>query len=455
MTRRSLLQLPMAAVGLKSSLVGQQSRRPNILLLITDQQSNFALSANGNRYLHTPAMDSLVADGVSFCNAYCTYPVCSPARSSIFTGRLPHETGVRVNGQPVREGVPAMGEVFRAVGYRTVYGGKWHLPRVFGGVVGFEELIGGSALGARMDEPLASACVDFLSEKPREPFLLVASFMNPHDICDWIRGHRGSRRHPNLAAYPPAPANMAVDPDEPEYVQYHRTTPYDRMSEAVTIAGEWNVEDVRQYLHGYYRLVEDVDRQIGRVLAALRAAGLDRNTLIALTADHGEGMGAHRWAQKAAFWEEAAKAPLVIAGAGVRRRGVVDQHSLVSCLDILPTLCDFTGVAPPEGVRGQSLRSAIEGAGDRRPFVVSELSEFGGKDRQGRMLRTQCYKYIAFNGGKRPEQLFDLKLDPGEVYNLVRRPEETAVLAEHRALLARWIADTGDDFRMPLAGGGG
>ncbi len=438
-----------AAGGVASARARQSGRPKNLLVLLTDQQSVSAMSANGNPYLRTPAMDSLAAGGVSFSESYCTYPVCSPARSSILTSRMPHETGVRVNGKPIAQGIPNMGDVFRAAGYRTVYGGKWHLPKSFGGVTGFDELIGGDSLGAKMDEPLASACVEFLRNKPKQPFLLFASFMNPHDVCGWIRAHEDSRSYLNAGDFPPAPANMAVDPDEPEYLQFHRTGNYDLMSNAVGIASKWRRDDFRFYLRSYYRMVEDVDRQIGRVLSALRVAGLYEDTLIVLTSDHGEGMGAHRWVQKAAFWEETAKVPLVIAGAGIPN-GVRDEKHLVSGLDILPTICDYTGVAPPDLAMGRSLRPAIEGAGFERDFVVSELSEYGAAARQGRMLRTPRYKYIAFNGGARPEQLFDLQLDPGEVYNLAGRPDAAAVLAEHRVHLTKWIEKSGDDFQQAI-----
>ncbi len=446
LTRRSFLGASAASAAASPPQGGPP---PNILVLLTDQQSVSALSAAGNPYLRTPAMDSLCVEGVRFAESYCTYPVCSPARSSLLTGRMPHETGVRTNGQSVTTGIPTMGEVFRGAGYQTAWGGKWHLPKPFGGVTAFDELIGGNSLGAKMDEPLASACAEFLAAGPRQPFLLVASFMNPHDICDWIRAHEGSRSYPDTAGFPPAPANMAIEPDEPEYVQFHRTAGYDLMSKAVGIASGWKRDDVRFYLRSYYRLVEDIDRQIGRVLSALRRSGLSRNTLVVLTSDHGEGMGAHRWAQKAAFWEETVKVPLVFAGAGVARRGVTDARSLVSGLDLLPTICDFAGIAAPSLTRGVSLHGAIEGTPVERRFVVSELSAYGNPARQGRMLRTARYKYVAFNGGARPEQLFDLELDPGEVLNLARRTEAAGSLRQHREILAAWIGQTADDFQLP------
>lgn len=143
---------------------------------------------------------------------------------------MPHETGVRTNGIGIAPGIPTLGEVFRDGGYETVYGGKWHLPRPFEGMTGFTRLIGGNSLGARMDEPLATACVEWLRNAPKRPFFLVASFMNPHDICSWIRDHKGTRRYANPDLYPPAPGNMGVDPDEPEDIRYHRTAGYDLMS---------------------------------------------------------------------------------------------------------------------------------------------------------------------------------------------------------------------------------
>jgi arylsulfatase A-like enzyme len=443
-TRRTFLDSAAAAA------FAANARRPNFLLLITDQHSPAAVSANGNRYLKTPAIDSLAAQGVSFTESYCTYPVCSPARSSIFTGRMPHETGVNENGQAIAPGIPTMGEVFREAGYRTVYGGKWHLPKPFAAPPHFDQLIGGNALGAKMDEPLAGACVDFLAQTPKQPFLLVASFMNPHDICDWIRQHPGSRTHPGAAAYPPAPANMAADPEEPEAMQFHREKGYDLMSQAVGIAKDWKRNDVREYLHAYYRLIERVDAQIGRVLAALRASAAAENTVILLTSDHGEGMGAHGWVQKAAFWEESAKVPFILSGGPVSRRGVIDADTLVSGVDVMPTLCDYAGIAAPKKTRGVSTRRPVEGSLVAREFIASELL-YGDAARAGRMIRTKRYKYVVFNSGARPEQLFDLERDPGEIQNLARSKTAEPILNEHRKLLARWARTTDDAFR-PAAG---
>jgi len=427
LTRRDVLAAPFVQAA--------AVRRPNFLVLLTDQQTHNAWSGCGNAWLKTPAMDSIARRGTVFTNAVCPYPVCSPSRSSIFTGRMPHETGVMGNNGAIPAGMASMGELFRAAGYETAYGGKWHLPKSFDGMTGFTKLIGGSKLGKDMDGPLANTCAEWLRRRPKGPFLLVASFMNPHDICDWIREHKGTRELPADAAMPPAPLNMAVDPEEPEAIQYHRTAGYDLMSQAVGIASEWRRDDMRLYHHDYYRMVEQVDGEIGKVLAALREAGLERDTVIVFASDHGEGMGAHRWAQKASFYEESLRVPLFLAGPGVAR-GVSGE--LATLADIVPTLCALAGIGAPADVRGGNLLRGVE-----RDFVASEL-RYGDAGREGRMIRTKRYKYVRFNSGARPEQLFDLETDPGETFNLARRGG--TLLEAHRKLMNEWLSKTGDTF---------
>jgi arylsulfatase A-like enzyme len=345
------------------------------------------------------------------------------------------------NGKAIAAGIPTLGEIFRDAGYKTAYAGKWHLPRSFDGMTGFEKIAGGSALGEKMDAPVADACSAWLRQHSAGPFLLVASFMNPHDICSWIRAHPGSRRHADLSAYPPAPSNMAPDPREPDCIQYHRTAGYDLMSQAVGIASEWRAADFRHYLHDYYRMVEHVDRHIATVLAALRGSPHAANTIVCLTSDHGEGLGAHRWVQKASFYEDSVRVPLLLSGPGIPagRR----HDGLASLIDILPTFCDYAGLPVPAQVRGQSLRPLIEGAAWSRDLLASEL-RYGSDRKQGRMIRSGRYKYVRFNSGDRPEQLFDLDLDPGETRNLAPQPDAAALLADHRRMLLAWQKETGD-----------
>jgi arylsulfatase A-like enzyme len=209
----------------------------------------------------------------------------------------------------------------------------------------------------------------------------------------------------------------------------------------------WDEAQWRRYRYAYYRMIEDVDRQVGKLLEALRRAGREEDTLIVFTSDHGEGLGSHRWTGKMMFYEEEAAVPLVVSWKGVTPAGRVDHEHLVSTLDVLPTICDYAGVQPPANMRGQSLRPVIEKPEQPgHPFVVSEIAT-GGANAPGRsfMVRTARYKYMVFPGPGGGEMFFDLQNDPGEMKNLAGEALVAEELDRHRQLLAGWKRTTEED----------
>ena len=199
-SRRSFIKTIAASgaiAGAVPALPGpRKATRPNLLFIITDQQSATMLSAAGNRWLKTPASDRLAATGVRFEQAYCADPVCLPSRFSFMTGRYPSAVGVRHNGSKPSEKVnsmpgKAMGHFFRAAGYETVYGGKVHLP----GPMKDVSTCGFHVLTADQRDQLADVSADYVRGKHDKPFLMVASFINPHDICYMaIRDYPPARR---------------------------------------------------------------------------------------------------------------------------------------------------------------------------------------------------------------------------------------------------------------------
>ncbi|MHC4800237.1 MAG: sulfatase family protein [Planctomycetota bacterium] len=462
--RREFIQA--GAAGIASTVLGarlasgaadvRRRGRPNVLFIFTDQQSMRAMSCMGNKWLKTPHMDSIAARGVRFANSYCTSPVCSPSRSSLLTGRMPHETGVNVNGKHIKADIPHMGEVFRAAGYETAYAGKWHLPGVYfsepdARIRGFEYLPVAHKdrhwSGRVIDGPVADGAIEFLKRKHDKPFLLAVSFHNPHDICGWIKTNPG--QHADLGKFPPVPANLAVDPYEPEFIQMCR----ERKSYGSEIkrTKDWTEDHWRIYLNAYYRFNEEVDVQVGRILAALREQGLEEDTLIVFTSDHGEGMAGHKWVVKLMLYEEPVTVPLIFSWKGMTPSGVWDKTHVASGVDVLPTICDYAGIKGPQ-MTGVSLRSVIENP--KLPgseFVVSELAPFLKEiHRCGRMVRTPGYKYVVFSEGKRPEMLFDMKNDPGETKNLAYNPDLREIVLQHRRLLVKWGERTNDYFKMPV-----
>jgi choline-sulfatase len=428
--------------------------RPNILLITTDQQSADAMSCRiGDQYLKTPHMDSLAANGTLFSRAYCANPLCVPSRTSIFTGRYPVETGVETNDtSPIDANrFPAMGAHFKRAGYTMGYFGKWHLPFAEADTQahGFEIAKWDKS---QRDASTEKGVVNFLRTKRSTPFFAVASFLNPHNICEWARGEKLSEGDigtpPDAAQCPPWRANHAPQTDEPDAVTTMR---HSYQATPTFPVGNFDEKKWRQYLWAYYRLIEKADARIGEVLKALRDTGLDRDTLVVLSADHGDCQGSHGWNQKTILWEEAARVPCILSWKGVTRPEVSDR--LVNTgVDFWPTLSDYAGIPAPENLPGISLKSSA-----RREYVVvsdqlAQGAPVNGKEiaPDGRMLRSERFKYTVYSplssGGEHREALVDLEKDPGETTNLARDAKFAIELQRHRGLLAAWCRKYGDRF---------
>ena len=442
--------------------------KPNILLIITDQQHAGMLSCAGNRYLQTPNLDSLARTGARFERAYCGNPVCVPSRFCMLSGTMPSRIGMETNGEIGNE-VPqeifdnALGTVFRSAGYQTVYGGKTHVPG--GGAKRVIERYGFDSLTADQRDELAETCAAFLRGKHERPFLLVASFINPHDICYMaIRAWKDSGTVGKGAKVtplsPPAiqcldaalqlPAGMA----EEEF--FRRVCPplpanYGIPDGELSVFGDklggfrgyvrqdWTERDWRLHRWAYARLTERVDGEIGKVLGALRESGLENNTLVVFTSDHGDMDSAHRFEHKSLLYEEAVRVPLIISWKGVTQAGLVDRDHLVSTgLDLIPTVCDFAGVPVPTALQGRSVKLLAQG-----PAAQPWRSHLVVENQQSRLVLADRWKYMVGAGGEIREMLLDLERDPGELQNLASDPAYRQRLETGRQLLKEWYASHG------------
>ncbi len=435
--------------------------KPNILIIMTDELSAESMSFNlGKKYINTPNIDQLAKTGVLFSNAYCANPLCIPSRSSIFTGRYPHEMGIQSSEEKKVDPTkfPSLGSIFKNAGYETGYVGKWHLPydRKAPGTHGFDYLPNTTGNGHDSLSPILAN--DFLKTKRDHPFLLVVSFMNPHNICQWARGEKlpdGAIGNPPPADQcPPLRPNAKPSFNETDIMKVMRASMQN--SDAFPV-GTFTEEKWRQYIWSYYRLIEKVDAEIGRVLQSLKETGKDKNTLIVFTSDHGDMQGAHLWNQKTVFYEEAAKVPFIINYQGIKPRK--SNYFVQSGTDILPTLSDFAGITVPAQYPGNSLKQYLEKdiAPIKRDYVVvsDHIIQGVGVDGQnpkpeGRMLRNAQYKYWIYDEGKERESLFDLKSDPGEMINLINDPKHAKALQECRSQLLDWAKKNNDPYLTKL-----
>ncbi len=472
-----LLLVCFGGCGVKKD-TGEADSLPNILFIMTDQQYAGMMSCTGNAYLETPALDRLAASGMRFELAYSPNPVCVPSRTSMVTGYFPSAFGITHNRDakdaviPVQVIENTMGKLMKRAGYRCIYGGKTHWARGLDmESCGFEDLTRDEREG------LADKCAEFFRNKPEEPFFLVASFINPHDICyveidaaidyyglpEFAPNNRVERQKIAEAVQlaekaradglydahcPPLKSNFELTENVPGILHTNlRPEPggepkasdvYYYMHDHVR--NNWTEEDWRMHHWIYHRLTEDVDRQIGTVLAALRETGLDKHTIVVFTSDHGDMDGSHKMVHKTQFYEEAARVPFIVAGPGIIQ-GVDRQHLVSSSVDLVPTFCDFAGLEIPEGVHGLSIKPLVLGevAVDWRDFVVSETD-------LGRMVRSARYKYCQFKGGEPREMLIDMEKDPGEMKNLAGMEEYEDVLAKHRLMLDEWISRNSHGF---------
>ena len=437
------------------------SERPNILFINTDQHSWNALSAYGNPYLHTPNIDLLHRNGTSFKKSYCTDPVCAAARSSWATGLYTSETGVPFNGGHLHAEIPDIGQTLNTGGYNVFHCGKWHVPgrnvrESFQTLYYGRHNIGAGG-AAYHDSASTHAVASFLTNYNSDiPFYLQIGYIDPHDVCEYLHNHE-EKHIPNPVEQgilaeddlPPLPENFNYDERE---TVLHRVCK--RVDDALIHARilkavrSWDELQWRYLRWNYYRFIEKVDAEIGRVISLLHQTSFYDNTLIIFSADHGEACGSHQLFQKFALYEESVRVPFIISclgeGVSVKKDQFNDVH-FVSGVDLFPTVCDYAGVDTPERCQGMSLRPLAEGNDvPWREYAYIESNYWG------RSIVTDQYKYVTEYKPKVTEdfippgpdaeqlglaQLFDRENDPFETVNLADVPDYQDVIKTCREKL--------------------
>jgi choline-sulfatase len=432
--------------------------RPNLVLVMADQLAASFLPAYGHRVVRTPHLDALARAGTVFESAYCASPLCAPSRFAMLAGRRASAIDAFDNAAELPAATPTIAHVLRANGYHTVLSGKMH----FVGpdqLHGFEERLTtdvypagfdwtpdwrlpsesrlpwyhnlSGVLGAGVREAAMQTAYDDevcfraverireLAQRPdRRPFLLVVSFTSPHDPWEVRARHWDMYRDDEIDA----PAVPVIPPSEadPHSLRLRAMCGLDQRP-----LGDAEIQRAR---HGYYAAVSYMDERVGEVTAALAQNGLDGETVVAFTADHGEMGGERGLWFKMSFFEGSARVPLLVRGPGIASGRVTAP---VSQLDLAPTLADLAGAAPDGAeFEGRSLVSALNGGDPEAATVVAEyLAE--GVTAPAVMIRRGPYKYIRCPGD--PDQLYELDSDPRELVNLAADPGHAAECSALRA----------------------
>ncbi|MBW3596273.1 MAG: sulfatase-like hydrolase/transferase [Planctomycetes bacterium] len=442
---------------------------PNILWICTDQQRYDTIAALGNPHIRTPHIDGLVREGVACTRAVCQSTVCSPSRGSFLTGRYPRTTGLRQNGQtlPARERL--ITRILADHGYTCGLAGKLHLSSCAGGRVEPRQDDGYTVFDwshhPQPDWP-ENAYTQWLAKKGRRWEDLYGGSITPYVergvpaefhqttwcaemAVEFIRHYRGRPWLFNLNCFDP---HHPFDPP-PEYLakydaadmplpvrrpgEWEEKTSYQRLDhefahnnpKAYHVAAMTD-DDHRQVRAAYYAMVELIDDQVGRILAALDETGQREQTLVIFMSDHGEMLGDHGIYLKGPhFYEAAVRVPLVLRWPG-RIAEDVRIDGLVELVDLVPTLLEAAELPIPEGVQGRSLLPLLTGDADRshhRDYVYCEYYNAWTHPRSyGTMMRTPDKKNAVYHGVEEGE-LYDLAADPDEFENLWMSREHAAI----------------------------
>lgn len=442
-------------------LTAHAQEKPNILIIQCDHLTQRVVGAYGKTQGCTRPIDEVASRGVIFANAYVGCPLSQPSRAALWSGMMPHQTNIRSNSEEhinprLSENIPTLGSLFSENGYDAVHFGKCH---DMGALRGFNHKepvakpFNDPEFPVNKDSFLdVGTCEDavaYLSNPPKEPFICVADFQNPHNICGYVGENKGIHENPPVVGeLPELPDNFEVEDwnDVPVPIQYiccsHRR---------MTQAAQWSKENYRHYIAAFQHYTKIVSKQIDSVLKALYSTPAGKNTIVVILADHGDGMGSHRMVTKQiSFYDEMTNVPFIFAGPGIKHQNKpIDNLLTQPTLDLLPTLCELAHIAIPSGKQGISLVPVLRGEKQTEfhPYVVSEWhSEYEVIVTPGRMIRSPKYKYTHYLEGN-GEELYDMEKDPGERHNLARKTEYTKTLTEHRAMLDDYIARTQDDYR--------
>ena len=453
------LGLTLPALAAQAATPAKPPAKPNIVFITSDDHRWDALGAAGNPAIHTPELDRLAAEGVYFRQATTAVSMCLPVRATLLTGLVPHQHGAYSNWNKRPEvarpdafqNLPTVPGLLREAGYRTLMVGKWHLP-ADPWRSGFSDVktwlpSGGSEYrnpllahghSREMVETKGFTQQIFADEAIRfvrspaakeKPFFLWLAFTAPHVPLE--PNPLKSRR-----LYAGKTTAELLPPGFPRGIPTH----------------DWR---------HYYEAASELDRQVGRVLAALKKAGLAESTVLVFLGDNGfmmgqRGVGATGPAGKVVPYEGSIRVPLILWSPGME--GIAGPSNLpASSLDIPPTLVALAGLQPPATWAGRDLLAAIRR--DPKNGLEDAFTEWADEEDERwsayRLVRTVRHKLIVWKDPAKPNELYDLTADPAEEKNLYDKPEVQEIRNDLEERLRAWMERTEDPARQwPKISGG-
>lgn len=429
-----------------------ESKVKNVLLIVSDDLKADAVGCYGNKLAQTPHLDQLAKEGTLFRNAYCQGTVCRPSRASFMRGRRQGDKGI------------TWGEHFLKNGFSSTRVGKIFHMRVPGDIIAGTDGADVAACwsakynmpGKEAHTPGNYACLNLnkfttklegrqSTKMPYRMFVTVDYVGDGSDQPDWKAATKSIELLKDLKKddKPFFLATGLVRPHYPNVApeQYFARYPYKEMPLPYVPSDDWDdmpksavsrsnskqygidkyPDNQRKMWAGYLATVTFMDEQVGRILKALKELGLDQETAVFFTSDHGYLLGEHHFWQKGNLREEVTRVPLIMRVPGSKPG---TSSSIVELVDLFPTACEATGLPIPQGVEGKSLLSVLE---NPKATVKEAAFSFVGK---GTSMRTSNWAYMKYGDGS--EELYDMKKDPKQFVNLAQSTEHAEVLQSLR-----------------------
>ena len=484
--------LPVAAYCLLMSTTS--AKKPNILLIFSDDHAKKALSCYGNQDIQTPALDRIANEGMRFEHALTPNSFCTPARAAALTGKYSHRNGVTHLNQRFDGSQQTFPKLLQKSGYETTLFGKWHLlsrptgfdyfcvqkmqgkpwdPNVFephhtwidwSPKTQKEALSGGRKIKGYNNQVITTEAIQWLKQKrdPSKPFCLLLHPKPPHEP------YTPPTRYEDFLkdVFIPEPPTLLDDykgrtPEAiSEIMRNNRIIlkpVFKDMRERIEKENpEISRNDLtrkmyQEYIKGYYRLVKSVDDQVARVLDYLKESGLEKDTLVIYTSDQGFSLGEHGFYNKQWMYENPLHQPLLVRFPGKISPKQVHQ-SMVNHIDLAPTLLDYAGLPIPSDIQGHSLRGILEGKTEKvRDESYYHFYKHGTTLPEMIGIRTDSHKLIHYPGmsGKYQWELFDLVHDPEEMNNLYHQPKNQKLGEKMSDRLRNLIREVGDPVIAP------
>ena len=450
---------------------GQQNEKMNVLFIITDDLTATAVSSYENKACNTPNIDQLASEGVRYTMAYSQYPVCGPSRASMMSGYYPNATKTfgyvsgRENIGPDRKMLP---QLFKDNGYYTARVSKiYHMgvpidietgsngkddeaswTERFNSqgpewkAIGEAELVQGNPDGSierkggnvmtivkaegddlvHSDGRTAQKAIELIKKHKNEPFFLAVGFVRPH--VPFVAPKSYFEPYPFEQVILPKKVDGDWDDIPKRGINY-----------VTSVNGQMSLDQQKKAVSAYYAAVSYMDAQVGKVLNALKEEGLEDNTIVIFTSDHGFHLGEHDFWMKVSLHEESVRVPMIIKVPG-KKPAVC--NSFVELLDLYPTISELAGLMPSKHIQGKSLVKTLDKPKHKVRDMAFSVTQ-GGKTF---LLRDNKWAYIQYNeDASAGIELFDMEKDPKQYTNLAKNPEYAKVVDDFQKKLKKKLKE--------------